>query len=290
MLPIALVNIIAAYFLLKNVTEQKNPKLDVLSVILSTFGFGGLLYGFSAAGDMGWLSLPVILAIVIGGISLYLFIARQLKLDEPLLEFRVFKYPIFSLATALGMLVFAAMIGTNVILPLYMQTMVGFSALQSGLVLLPGAILMGIMNPITGNLFDRFGGKWLARIGLFLLAVTTFAFTNLSLDTSLLYLASMNGIRMLSIAMVMMPMTTLALNQLPDDLIPHGSAMNNTFRQVAGSIGTAILVTIMATASISNKGVVGAIHGVNVSFIVAGAIATIGFILTFKIKEPKQNR
>lgn len=286
-LPIALINIIAAYFLLNNVTEQKNPKLDILSVVLSTFGFGGLLYGFSAAGDMGWLSLPVILAIVIGGISLYLFITRQLKLDEPLLEFRVFKYPIFSLATALGMIVFAAMIGTNVILPLYMQTMVGFSALQSGLVLLPGAILMGIMNPITGNLFDRFGGKWLARIGLFLLTVTTFAFTKLSLDTSLLYLASMNGIRMLSIAMVMMPMTTLALNQLPDDLIPHGSAMNNTFRQVSGSIGTAILVTIMATSSISNKGVVGAIHGVNVSFIAAGAIATIGFILSFKIKESK---
>lgn len=289
-LPIALANIIAAYFLLKNVTEQKKPKLDILSVILSTFGFGGLLYGFSAAGDMGWISLPVMLAIVIGVISLYLFITRQLKLEEPLLEFRVFKYPVFTLATGLGMIVFAAMIGTNVILPLYMQTMIGFSALQSGLVLLPGAILMGIMNPITGNLFDRFGAKWLARIGLFLLTVTTFAFTNLSLDTSLAYLASMNGIRMVSIAMVMMPMTTLALNQLPDDLIPHGSAMNNTFRQVSGSIGTAILVTIMATASISEKEAVGAIHGVNVSFIVAGAIAAFGFILSFKIKESKPIR
>src|SRR5690625_4183004 len=201
-LPIALANIIAAYLLLKNVTEQKKPKLDILSVILSTLGFGGLLYGFSADGDMCCISLPVILSIVIGVISLYLFITRQLKLEEPLLEFRVFKYPVFTLATGLGMLVFAAMIGTNIILPLYMQTMVGFSALQSGLVLLPGAILMGIMNPITGNLFDRFGGKWLARIGLFLLTVTTFAFTNLSLDTSLAYLASMNGIRMVSIAMV----------------------------------------------------------------------------------------
>src|SRR5699024_9911689 len=167
-----------------------------------------------------------------GSVSLFLFITRQLKLEEPLLEFRVFKYGIFTLATGLGMVVFAAMIGTNVIVPLYMQNMIGFSALKSGLVLLPGAIIMGLMNPITGYLFDKFGGKWLSRGALFLLGVTTFASTNLSMDTSFTYLASMNAIRMISIAMVMMPMTTLALNQLPNDLIPHGTAMNNTFRQV----------------------------------------------------------
>jgi len=287
-LPIAIFDMIAAYFLLKNVTELKKPRLDILSVILSTFGFGGLLYGFSIAGDMGWISPHVGISTVVGTVSLFLFISRQLKLEEPLLEFRVFKYGIFTLATALGMVVFAAMIGTNVILPLYMQNMIGFSALMSGLVLLPGAIIMGLMNPITGYLFDKFGGKWLARLGLFLLAMTTFAFTNLSMDTSFTYLATMNGIRMVSIAMVMMPMTTLALNQLPDHLIPHGTAMNNTFRQVAGSIGTAVLVTIMATSAMPEQGLEGAIHGVNVSFIVAGVAATIGFILSFKLKDPKK--
>lgn len=284
-LPIAVLDIIAAYFLLKNVTEQKSPRLDILSVILSTIGFGGLLYGFSVAGDMGWFSLQFILSTAIGVISLYLFITRQLKLEEPLLEFRVFKHSTFTLATALGMVVFAAMIGTNVILPLYMQNMIGFSALKSGLVLLPGAIIMGFSNPITGYLFDKFGGKWLARGGLLILSLTTFAFTNLSEDTSFAYLASMNGIRMISIAMVMMPMTTLALNQLPDQLIPHGTAMNNTFRQVAGSVGTAVLVTIMTTAAIPDETASGIIHGVNVSFIVAGIAAILGFILSFKLKE-----
>lgn len=284
-LPIAILDMIAAYFLLKNVTELKKPKLDILSVILSTVGFGAILYGFSVAGDAGWLSLQVILTIVIGSISLYWFITRQLKLKEPLLEFRVFKHSTFTLATALGMLVFAAMIGTNVILPLYMQNMVGFSALESGLVLLPGAIIMGFSNPITGYLFDRFGGKWLARGGLLLLSLTTFAFTNLSADTSFNYLATMNAIRMISIAMVMMPMTTMALNQLPNELIPHGTAMNNTFRQVAGSVGTAVLVTIMSTAAIPGEDISGIIHGVNVSFIVAAIIAIVGFILSFKLKE-----
>src|SRR5699024_2052995 len=127
----------------------------------------------------------------------------------------------YTLATVLGMIVFAAMIGTSVILPLYMQNMLEYSALHSGLVLLPGAIIMGIMNPITGYLFDRFSGKWLGVIGLFLLTLTTFAFAFLSEETTFAYIASMNAIRMVSIAMVMMPVTTLVLNQLPDHLIPH---------------------------------------------------------------------
>src|SRR5699024_12424940 len=107
--------------------EQKNSRLDMLFVILSTICYGGILYGFSVAGDAGWISYHVILTFVLGAISLYFFISRQLKLKAPLLEFRVFKHGIFTLATALGMVVFAAMIGTNVILPLYMQNMIGFS-------------------------------------------------------------------------------------------------------------------------------------------------------------------
>lgn len=285
-LPIAIINIILAYFLLKNVTKQTNPKVDLLSIVLSTLGFGGLLYGFSTAGDMGWLSPHVGISMVVGVISLYLFITRQLKLDEPILEFRVFKYRIFTLTTGLGMIVFTSMIGTAVILPLYMQTMLGFSAFQSGLVLLPGAIIMGMMNPITGRLFDKYGAKWLARIGFIILTISTFMFTNLTTDTSFAYLAIMNAVRMLSISMVMMPTTTLGLNQLPDSLIPHGSAMNNTFRQVAGSVGTAILVTIMVTTAIPDGTTLGAIRGVNVSFIVAGIIAILGLVLSFRIKSP----
>src|SRR5699024_12547226 len=121
---------------------------------------------------------------------------------------------------------------------------------MSGMFLLPGAICWCFSTPIPCYIFDRFGGKWLARGGLLILALTTFAFTNLTEDTTFTYVATMNGLSMIAIAMVMMRMTTLALNQLPDDLIPHGTAVNNTFRQVSGSIGTAVLVTIMSTAAI----------------------------------------
>src|SRR5690625_6324681 len=106
---------------------------------------------------------------LVGLITHFFFIMRQLRLHEPIIEFRVFKYKTFSLTTGLGMIVFISMIGTAVILPLYMQNMLGFTALESGLVLLPGAIIMGLMNPVTGRLFDRYGAKWLAIIGFSLL-------------------------------------------------------------------------------------------------------------------------
>lgn len=288
-MPIIAIDIIVAYFLLKNVTERKFPKLDVLSIILSTLGFGGLLFGFSTAGgeNVTWLSNMVIIPMIVGAISLTFFILRQLKLEQPILEFRIFKYKIFTLTTALGMIVFMAMIGAAVVLPLFMQNMLGYTALESGLMLLPGAALMGIMNPITGRMFDKFGAKWLAIIGIFIVAVTTFMFTNLTTETTFTYLAVVNAVRMFGVAMVMMPVTTAGLNQLPTGLIPHGTAMSNTMRQIAGAVGTALLVSVMTNNKIPGEGVSGEIHGVNISFVVAGVFAVIGFVLSFFIKNSR---
>ncbi|WP_077622991.1 DHA2 family efflux MFS transporter permease subunit [Sediminibacillus massiliensis] len=288
-LPIIVIDIIVAYFILRNVTEQKNPKVDILSIILSSLGFGGLLYGFSTAGSSGWLSAQVIVSLIVGTISLTLFIVRQSRLEQPILQFGVFRNKVFTITTALGMVVFIAMIGGAVILPIFMQDMLGFTALESGLMLMPGALLMGIMNPITGRLFDKFGARWLAIIGLSLLVISTFMFTDLTAETTFLYLASVNAVRMLGVAMVMMPVTTAGLNQLPAHLIPHGTAMNNTMRQVAGAVGTALLVTVMTNNAIPEQGLEGFIHGVNVSFIVAGVMAILGLVLAFFVKsKPKE--
>ncbi len=290
-LPIIIIDIIVAYFILKNITAQKNPKLDILSIALSTLGFGGLLYGFSTAGGSGWSSQEVIISMIIGAISLVVFILRQLKLEQPILQFRVFKNPVFTITTILGMLVFIAMIGGSVILPLLMQNMLGYTAFESGLMLLPGALLMGIMSPISGRLFDKFGARWLAIIGLSIIAITTFMFTDLTDQTTFTYLAVVNSFRMFGVAMVMMPVTTAGLNQLPTHLIPHGTAMNNTMRQVAGAVGTALLVTVMTNNALPKQGVNGYIHGVNVSFVVAGIFAILGIVLAFFVKsKKKENR
>lgn len=213
------------------------------------------------------------------------FITRQMHLKTPILEFRVFKHQIFTITTVLGMVTFMTMIGAAVILPLYMQQMLGFSAFHSGLALLAGAIIQGIMNPITGRLFDRYGARYLAMIGLVLIVGTTFMLSTLTPETSFAFIATIHALRMLGVAMAMMPVTTAGLNALPEEYISHGTAVNNTLRQVSGAIGTALPITIMSTASIPEQGIEGMVHGVNVSFLVTGVISIIALILTFFIHD-----
>lgn len=273
-LPVAIIDFIFAYFFLKNVTQLTYPKLDVLSVILSTLGFGGLLYGFSMAGTSGWGNSEVILSLIVGAVTLSAFIIRQFRLKQPILEFSVFKYPIFTLTTAIGMIVFAVMISGATILPIYMQNMLGFSPVKSGLLLLPGAVVMGMMSPIAGRIFDKVGARWLALTGLLLTTVTTFMMAEISVSTTFFYLSMLNAVRMFGVSMVMMPVTTAGLNQLPKHLIPHG---------------TAILFTVMVSAQLDPKkyGMSGVIHGVDDAFMVTAVICVLGLVLTFFIKRPK---
>lgn len=151
---------IVAIFMLKNVTETKRPKLDVLGVILSTIGFGGILYAFSMAGSIGWGSTDVVTTFVVGGGSLAVFVWRQLTVSHPILEFRIFRYPMFTLMTIINVVVTMARYAGWILMPIYMQNVRGFSPLLSGLMLLQGGVLMGIMSPITGKLFDKIGAQW----------------------------------------------------------------------------------------------------------------------------------
>lgn len=293
--PFIVIDIILAYYLLRNVTNRTFPKVDYLSIILSTFGFGGLLYGFSSAGNLGWQSTIVIGSILLGAISLTFFILRQFKLTQPILEFRVFQNRTFTLTTIIGVFVFIGLVGAQTILPIYMQNMAGFTALESGMMIFPGALLMGLMSPITGRIFDKIGARKLAITGLAIMTVTTFMFTNLSETTSLTYLTIVFAVRMAGMSMVMMPVTTAGLNQLPLRLIPHGTAMNNTMRQVAASIGTAILVTVMTTMALDTGETATSsdlIHGVNIAFWVTSFITLVGFIMAFFIKgtTPAEDR
>ncbi|MFB4164049.1 MDR family MFS transporter [Alteribacillus sp. JSM 102045] len=286
--PIAILDIIFAYFVLKNVTKQHYPKVDSISIILSTLGFGGILYGFSSAGNIGWSSMPVILTMTVGAICLLFFAIRQFQLSQPILELRVFKYKVFTLTTGIGMLVFMSMIGGATILPIYMQDMRDFSATESGLMMLPGAVLMGIMSPISGRIFDKIGARKLSLAGLALMTISNIMYTDLTTTTSFTYMTVMYLLRMAGIAMVMMPVTTAGLNQLPKHLIPHGTAVNNTMRQVSGSIGTALLVTVMTTAALGegpNMNAEAMIHGVNMSFWAAFIFGFVGFVLSFFIKK-----
>jgi EmrB/QacA subfamily drug resistance transporter len=291
-LPIAIIDIVIAYFVMKNVTEVSKPKVDVLSIILSSFGFGGLLYGFTSAGNVGFGSPITIAVLAIGLLSLILFIIRQLKLEHPMLEFRVFKYSIFPFTIVIGMISFMGLIAVETLIPLYMQDARDFTPVDAGLVILPGALITGLMSPITGRIFDKVGAKWLVIPGLVLMTIGTFMFSNLDDQTTTTYMTIVFAIRMFGMSMVMMPIATAGLNQLPNRLIAHGAAMDNTLKNVSASIGTAVLVTVLTTSeSIAEKsgeafpGIVGS----NTAFLWLSILTLVGLIVSFfvRYKQPE---
>jgi len=287
-LPIVVTIIVLAYYKLENIQEVSKTKLDVPSILFSSIGFGALLYGFSIAGSNGWGSTKVIFSLLIGAVGLVILIHRQFKLKEPFLEFRVFRNKRFTLMTILAMIGFPLIVGVETLIPLYVQDVRGLSALKSGLLLLPGAFVMGLLSPFTGRIYDKFGIRYLGIAGFALITAGSIPFINLTHSTSLEFLTVMYLIRMAGAAMILMPATTASLNQLSRELIPHGNAVNTTMRQVAGSIGTALLVTVMSNvAAVSNSetSADAKLQGINVAFFFAAALALSGLVLSFFIKK-----
>ncbi|MGH1833101.1 MDR family MFS transporter [Enterococcus gilvus] len=303
-IPIVIFVLVLALFLMKSVIQLSNPSIDVLSAILSTVGFGSLLYGFSSVGNDGWGSAKVISFLVVGVIVIGLFVWRQLRLEHPFLELRVFKSPIFTIAAILSGVVNMAMVGAEMVLPLYIQNIRGESAFHSGLMLLPGALVMGLMMPITGAIFDKHGAKRLAISGMLILTAATLPFAFLTAETPIAMIVILYAMRMFGISMVMMPVTTSGMNALPMNLISHGTAVNNTFRQVASSIGTAILISVLTNVtkdnlpaahllktlplSYKNQAINATLSGYHAAFYVAVLFGVVGFIITFFLKTNKK--
>ena len=303
-IPIVILVLVLAFFLMKSVIQLSNPSIDVLSAFLSTVGFGSLLYGFSSVGNDGWGSSKVISFLVIGVFVIGLFVWRQLHLEHPFLELRVFKSPNFTIAAILSGVVNMAMVGAEMVLPLYIQNIRGESAFHSGLMLLPGALIMGLMMPITGAIFDKHGAKRLAISGMLILTAATLPFAFLTQETPIVMIVILYAIRMFGISMVMMPVTTSGMNALPMNLISHGTAVNNTFRQVASSIGTAVLISILTNVTKDNlpkasllkslplfykdQAINATLSGYHAAFFVAVIFGLVGFIITFFLKKNKK--
>lgn len=290
-LPFAILDLILGYFLLKNVTENKSVHFDIISFIGSTIGFGGLLFGFSNAGNYSWTDINVYLPLIIGIVFLIIFVWRQLNMEEPMLNLAVFKSTVFTFATIISMIAYAGLISSELILPMYLEDVRGSSAFDTGLTLMPGAIVMGIMNPITGKLFDKFGARYLALTGLTILTLGTFGLSFLSVSTPIIYIISIYAIRMLGISMLLMPLSTSALNSLHKNLYAHGNAANNTLRQVAGSIGTSLIVTLMSKSTISSGYTDPAkaqVYGMNISFACTAALTLVGLIIAFFVIKRKE--
>lgn len=286
----AAVIVFAAVALERGGKTNKDVKLDVISVALSTLGFGGLLYGLSAIGSYG-VTADSAGGVIIGVIALAFFFRRQLRMEQPMLQVRVLTNRKFLIATIIVMLVQGALLAGGILIPILLQSYMGFSATTSGLVLLPGAIVMGAMGPVAGRLFDKHGPRVLAVIGTGVLALTTATFMFMGPGMGLITLTVIYTVRLFSLSLVNMPISTWGMNALPDKLMNHGTSVQNTFRQVAGSLGTAVIVSASTVAtnmvSGSTDAVTAGVFGIHAAFAVATALCVLGFVLTVALVRNK---
>lgn len=244
---IGILAILVGFVWFKLYQYTTNPKADIPGIIFSTIVFGALLYGFSEAGNKGWGSVEIETMFAIGIIFIILFVIRELRMKAPMLNLEVLKFPTFTLTTVINMVVMLSLYGGMILLPIYLQNLRGFSALDSGLLLLPGSLIMGLLGPFAGKLLDTIGLKPLAIFGIAVMTYATWELTKLNMDTPYMTIMGIYVLRSFGMAFIMMPMVTAAINALPGRLASHGNAFLNTMRQLAGSIGTAILVTVMTT-------------------------------------------
>ncbi|QHL69939.1 DHA2 family efflux MFS transporter permease subunit [Staphylococcus aureus] len=244
---IGIIAILVGFVWFKLYQYTTNPKADIPGIIFSTIGFGALLYGFSEAGNKGWGSVEIETMFAIGIIFIILFVIRELRMKSPMLNLEVLKFPTFTLTTIINMVVMLSLYGGMILLPIYLQNLRGFSALDSGLLLLPGSLIMGLLGPFAGKLLDTIGLKPLAIFGIAVMTYATWELTKLNMDTPYMTIMGIYVLRSFGMAFIMMPMVTAAINALPGRLASHGNAFLNTMRQLAGSIGTAIIVTVMTT-------------------------------------------
>lgn len=295
-IPFAIFSIAFAYKYLVNVSEVTKPKIDVISIIFSTIGFGSIVYGFSSVGEStnGFLSTNVLIAIIAGVVGITLFAMRQLKLEEPVMDLRVFKYPMFTHAVLMFLIIIMAMFASEIILPIYMQGPLALSAATAGLVLLPGAILNGIMSPFMGHLFDKFGPRVLMIPASLVLSGTMFMMSRLTTETALWVVITGYILLMLAVSAIMMPAETNGLNQLPKRLYPHGTAVMSTLQPVAGAIGVSVFISIMnarqlkfleQSANPNDPMVVreAMVAGVELVYFIAFAMSIVAVILAFTV-------
>lgn len=297
-LPFLVIALLIGLKYVQNASEVKPVKFDVLSILLSTIGFGGVVYGFSVSGKLGtFLATEVVLAVGIGLLALLLFGVRQFKLEQPMLNLRVFTFRMYSIGVSLIIICMIMILSTMILLPIYLQNILMLAPVIAGLVLLPGGIINAFMSVGAGNLFDRFGPRVMVPSGLLLGIIGLLALRTIDGSTSVYFVATFHIIMFIGITLTMMPSQTNGLNELPKKLYPDGTAILNTLQQVAGAVGTAVAITIMAISTesyVSANGdtvanqLEGSIQGVQNSITFGLVIAIIGFVLSLFLRRVKQ--
>ncbi|MEC0239859.1 DHA2 family efflux MFS transporter permease subunit [Paenibacillus dokdonensis] len=295
-LPILVIALLFGMRSMQNVSTITKPKIDIFSLVISTLGFGGIVFAFSSAGEGGWGTTKVVISMIVGILALIIFVGRQLRMKQPMMDLRAFKHPMFTVGTLMIFITMMVMLSAMLVLPMYLIRGLGLSAFTAGLVMLPGGIINAIMLPIMGRVFDKFGPKWVVPSGLIIITVVLWFLSGISTATALALIIVLHSCLMIGISMVWMPSQANGLNQLPPELYPHGSAIMNTLQQLAGAIGTAVAVSIMTAGmnsfmkDVADKadpanGPLALIAGIQNAFIFAIIVAIVGLFFAFFIKR-----
>ncbi|MCQ1946860.1 DHA2 family efflux MFS transporter permease subunit [Arthrobacter sp. zg-Y1116] len=295
-LPIALLSLGLGAMKIENLTETKRVPFDVLSIVLSTFAFGGLIFGLSSIGEaaQGKELMPLWIPLAVGVLAMAGFVLRQLVLqrtDRALMDLRTFTSKPFVVAIIMVLVSMMALFGCLIVLPLYLQNVLGLDTLHTGLLLLPGGAVMAILSPIVGNLFDRFGPRPLVVPGALVLSGALWGMTLLTEETPVGLVILMHCLLNAGLGFIFTPLFTSALGSLDKSLYSHGSAIINTLQQLAGAAGTAVFITLMTTGTTAAladgaSAVSAAASGVHTAFFWGAVVSLVAVAASFLVRRP----
>lgn len=297
-LPIAVAALVLGLRRMVDVGESTDAPVDAVSVVLSALGFGGLVYGLSTIGQSGGTSTPALVwvSFAVGLVALLVFVARQIVLqrtDRALLDLRTFRSQTFTVATVLMMLMMATLLGAIILLPIYTQTVLGLSPLSTGLLLLPGGLLMGLLGPVVGRLYDRFGARPLLIPGTVATSAALWSTTFFGTDSPLVLILGFHVLLSAGLAFVFTPLFTAGLGAVAPHLYAYGSAIFGTTQQLAGAAGVALLVSVLSvrSASLAAGGatvVERTAGGVHAAFLVAALLSLVAIVGACFLRSPAQ--
>lgn len=292
-LVIMLVSLVMSVLNFRDVLELQDITFDVVSFVISIFAFGGITLGIGNIGTYGIVSLLAGVPLLVGVVTAVMFVIRQLKLEKAFLDVRILRKKEYSLAVISSMLLYLVMMGGSVLMPLYVQSVLGYSAVTSALVTLPGSVATALINPLAGRIYDRMGIKKLYVVGSVCLLISNIGMYFITMTTPLVVAATFNVVRNVSIGCLMMPLLTWGTSQVAKEKVADASTLLTSLRTVSGSIGSAVFVAIMSAVAASSQtayGEAAAIRGVNIAF-VSMSVSTLVMvgIAVFGVKKSNES-
>lgn len=290
-LAIMAVSLVISSIVFEDVLELQEKKFDVISFVESIAAFGGITLGIGNISAFGLISIEAGLPLAVGAVVCVIFVIRQCRLEKPFLDVRILSNRNYSVSVIASMVLYLVMMGSSVMMPLYVQSVMGYSAVTSGLVTLPGSLATAIVSPFAGKLYDEMGIKKIFVAGSAALIISNIGMYFLTMDTPLWTAAALNVIRNIAIGSLMMPLLTWGTSNVHPVKMADASSLLTSLRTIAGSIGSAVFVGIMTAVSAASADVYGSgamMHGMNVSFLWMTAGAVVLFLIAvFAVQEKR---